>query len=59
MTNWEYLLGTPALAAQFVHKVVMCACYMEDGGCEICPLRDLECCMDFQEVKAWLESEMG
>ncbi len=52
-------MGTPALAAQFVHKVVMCACYMEDGGCEICPLRDLECCMDFQEIKAWLESEMG
>lgn len=53
MTNWEYLLGTPALAAQFIHR--MCSC----SNCRGCPLKmeDVNC-DKYRELRAWMESEM-
>lgn len=55
MTNWEYLLGTPALAAQFLMKVANSCC----GGkpCDECKI-PTDICMDYKAVKEWLESEM-
>lgn len=57
MTNWQYLLGTPALAAQTLSKLKICACDVGDSGCVLCPLRDAPC-DDYKELREWLESEM-
>lgn len=57
MTNWEYLMGTPALAAQTLSKMSVYGCNMGDSGCSYCPLRDAPC-DDYRELRAWLESEM-
>lgn len=53
MTNWEYLMGTPALAAQFIYR----AC--STNNCMGCPLEmeDVNC-DDWRDLKAWLEREM-
>lgn len=57
MTNYEYLMGTPALAAQFVAKVTRNCSGTGDGGCGFCPLAGIDC-SDYQELREWLESEM-
>lgn len=57
MTNWEYLMGTPALAAQTLSKLNACACGMDHSCCMACPLRDTPC-DDYRELRDWMESEM-
>lgn len=57
MTNYEYLMGTPALAAQLLAKVSEFGCNMGDSGCCYCQLRDAPC-RDYKELRKWLESEM-
>lgn len=58
MTNWEYLMGTPGLAAHFLAKVSgHCNGDLEcDENCPLCGER-IEC-GDYQQLRAWLESEM-
>lgn len=53
MTNWQYYLVTPALAAQLVIKC--CALY----ECDKCPIKaDGVDCQDYKGLRAWMESEM-
>ena len=57
MTNWEYLMGTPALAAQTISKIVRVCWEAEVYTCDGCPLSGAPC-NDYRELKDWLESEM-
>lgn len=57
MTNYEYLMGTPALAAQFIVSMVR-SC--NTGDCRGCPvyLTGVDECTDYRELRDFLESEM-
>lgn len=59
MTNWEYQLGSPALAAQFLAKLARMCCH-SDADCKDCPLIETDDvdCHDYRELREWLESEM-
>lgn len=58
MTNYEYLMGTPALAAQTISKIVNRCQEDDEAGCDACPLLHADC-MDYRGMKEFLESEMG
>lgn len=57
MTNWEYLMGTPSLAAKLLANVYEHGCNMGDSGCYGCPL-EYAPCDDYRELRAFLEREM-
>lgn len=57
MTNWEYLMGAPSLAAKLLANVYEHGCNMGDSGCYGCPL-EYAPCDDYRDLKAWLEREM-
>ena len=57
MTNHDYYLGTPALAAQFMAKVVSHCVLFADCDND-CPLFAAHVeCADYKALKEWLESE--
>lgn len=58
MTNWECLMGTPALAAQFLANVARSCNSGDCRGCPICIAGFESCCTDYRELRDWLEEEM-
>ncbi len=57
MTNFQYLLSTPALAAQTISKVVNQCREDVELGCDACPLAYADC-TDYRGLKEFLEREM-